>query len=55
VDSERRCSFLRVAASSNPSFQGAAGKLRLPVPYGLRPSAAPELRRSTADSMRSIE
>jgi hypothetical protein len=29
----------------NPSFQGTAGKLRLPVRYGLRPSPAPELKR----------
>jgi hypothetical protein len=33
------------ASSANHSFQGTAGKLRLPVPYGLRPSAAPELKR----------
>jgi hypothetical protein len=29
----------------NPSLQGTAGKLRLPVPCGLRPPAAPELKR----------
>lgn len=33
----------------NPSFQGTAGKLRLPVPYGLRPPAAPELKRCGFD------
>jgi hypothetical protein len=29
----------------NPPFEGTVGKLRLPVSYGLRPSAAPELAR----------
>jgi hypothetical protein len=29
----------------NPSFQGTAGKLRLPVRSGLRPPPAPELKR----------
>jgi hypothetical protein len=29
----------------NPSFQGTAGKLRLPVRSGLRPPPAPELER----------
>ena len=29
----------------NLSFQGAAGKLRLPVRSGLRPPPAPELQR----------
>jgi len=29
----------------NPSFQGTAGKLRLPVRSGLRPTPAPELKR----------
>jgi hypothetical protein len=37
--------LLRVAASSNHSFQGTAGKLRLPVRSGLRPPPAPELER----------
>lgn len=31
--------------SSNFSFQGTAGKLRLPVRSGLRPPPAPELER----------
>ena len=30
---------------SNPRFQGTAGKLRLPVPRGLRPRAAPQAKR----------
>jgi hypothetical protein len=30
---------------SNLSFQGTAGKLRLPVPSALRAPAAPELKR----------
>jgi len=29
--------------TTNPSFQGTAGKLRLPVRSGLRPPPAPEL------------
>lgn len=29
----------------NPSLQGIAGKLRLPVRFGLRPPLAPELKR----------
>jgi hypothetical protein len=29
----------------NPSFQGTAGKLRLPVRSGLRPPPASELKR----------
>jgi hypothetical protein len=33
-------------APPNQSFQGTAGRLRLPVPSGLRPTAAPQLRRS---------
>ena len=32
-------------ARPNPSFQGTAGKLRLPVRSGLRPPPAPELER----------
>jgi len=30
---------------ANLSFQGTAGKLRLPVRSGLRPPPAPELKR----------
>lgn len=36
---------LRKWKKSNPSFQGAAGKLRLPMPCALRAPAAPELKR----------
>jgi hypothetical protein len=34
-----------LAVVPNPSFQGTAGKLRLPVPSALRAPAAPELKR----------
>jgi hypothetical protein len=30
---------------ANPPLQGTPGKLRLPVPSGLRPPVAPELAR----------
>jgi len=29
----------------NPRFEGTAGKLRFPVPRGLRPRAAPQAER----------
>jgi hypothetical protein len=37
--------FLAVLERLNPSFQRTADKLRLPVPSGLRPLAAHELKR----------
>jgi hypothetical protein len=36
---------LLMPQTPNPSFQGTAGKLRLPVRFGLRPTPAPELKR----------
>jgi hypothetical protein len=43
--SQRIASIHQGQVPPNPSFQGTAGKLRLPVPSGLRPPAAPELKR----------